>query len=75
MEPASPGGLDGFLEVYPKTGAYNLMPAVYRPDGGIGLGKHLAIRKRALSVKRASDVTENDIEVVALPRSNDENEE
>jgi hypothetical protein len=74
MEPTSPGGLDGFLEVYPKTGAYDLVPAIYRPDGGIGVGSHLAIRKRALTVKRASEVTEYDMEIVALPRRGEEDE-
>ena len=75
MEPTSPGGLDGFLEVYPKTGAYDLAPAIYRPDGGIGVGNHLAIRKRALTVKKASEVTEYDMEIVALPRRGDEDDD
>lgn len=67
MEPTSSQGLDGFLDLYRRAGAYDIAPAIRRPGGGFGLGGHLAIRKQALNLIKAADVTETDMEFVALP--------
>jgi hypothetical protein len=75
MNPTSSEGLDGFLKLYRQMGAYDIMPAISKPSGAFAVGRHLSIRKRALGVKRASEVTDKDIELVALPRGADQEED
>ena len=66
MHAESDVGLLRFLETYGKAGAYSLVPAIWAGQGNPEFLLDLAILKRELSVKAASDVGEQDIEALAL---------
>lgn len=69
MHPESNVNLMRFLEAYGKVGRYVLLPAVRKGEGELELLMDLIIFKRRLSVKAASEIGENDIEMVALERA------
>jgi hypothetical protein len=60
-----------FLEAYGRSQSYALMPAIWKEGGQPELLPDLAIYKRHLSVKLASEVSESDVEFMAV-RSADE---
>jgi hypothetical protein len=65
MEPADGRNLEMFLAGFQRFGMYDLIPAVIgaaEPNFMFGL----AIRKRLMSVKVASEISANDIEYMAL---------
>lgn len=55
-----------FLEAYGRAGGYVLLPAVLKGEGELEFLSDLAIFKLKLSVKVASEIGENEIEIVAL---------
>lgn len=61
--------LTRFLEAYVRAGAYALLPAIWKGTGEPELLSDLAILKRKLSVKAASEIAPNDIEIIALKLS------
>lgn len=65
MEAASDANLSRFLAAYQRVGAYLLLPAVFKA-GQPELLFEMAILKRKLVVKSASDIGRNDLEVMAL---------
>ena len=65
MTPDTTENLQRFLDGYRNHGGYYLLPAVMK-DGQPAPISELAIVKRALTVKAASEVRENDIENIAL---------
>lgn len=66
MHAQSDVNLVRFLEAYGRAGNYALLPAVWKGKGEPELLSDLAILKRKLSVKAASEIGDNDIEVIAL---------
>ena len=66
MEPTSSVNLDQFLKSFEHFGEFYLLPAFLRGATQPEFAFDLAIRKRNLTVKRAADVSENDIEWVTL---------
>lgn len=66
MQAASDANLNRFLEAYKRAGEYLLIPSVLNGNQRPQLFVDLAVTKSALTVKMASDVRENDIEVIAL---------
>jgi len=66
MHAQSDVNLVRFLEAYNRAGNYALLPAVWKGKGEPELLTDLAILKRKLSVKVASEIGDNDIEVMAL---------
>ena len=70
MEATSDVNVSRFLKVYDEADSYFLVPAVLRGDGEPQFLMKLAIHKRKLSVKSASEVGDNDTEAMALgPRA------
>jgi hypothetical protein len=65
MHAESSVNLDRFLDNYVRSGAFFLLPAILT-DGVPEFLFELAILKRELSVKAASEVADHDLEVVAL---------
>lgn len=65
IEPDSDTNIEMFLSSFRRNGAYRLMPAVLR-DGKPEWLFGLAILKRELTIKSASEINENDIESIAL---------
>jgi len=73
MEAESDVNLVRFLDTYGKAGAYSLVPAIWKGKGDPEFLLDLAILKRELSVKAASEVGDHDIEAMALgPRRRSE---
>lgn len=73
MHAESDVNLVRFLDTYGNAGTYSLIPAIWKGKGEPELLLDLAILKRELSVKTASEVGEQDIEVMALgPRRQSE---
>ena len=73
MHAESDVNLVRFLDAYGKAGAYLLVPAIWKGKGEPEFLFDLAILKRELSVKAASEVGEHDIELIALgPRDDPE---
>ena len=66
MEPANDVNLSNFLNLYKKSGAYLLMPAMVTPDQTVQFIEGLQILKRTLSVKMACDVGPNDVQNLFL---------
>lgn len=66
MEPESDINLTRFLNAYERAKGYALLPAVWKGSGEPTLLVDLAIRKQRLSVKAASEIVEQDIEMMAL---------
>lgn len=66
MHAESDVNLIRFLEAYGRAGVYALLPAVWKGEGKPDLLYSLAILKRKLSVKAASEIGDNDIEMMAL---------
>lgn len=66
MEPQSDANLKRFLDTYQQTHTYMLAPAIMREQGSPELLMDVAILKRKLSVKMASEVDEDDLEIMAL---------
>lgn len=66
MHAESDVNLARFLEAYGRSGCYALLPAIWKGSGEPELLSDLAIQKRKLSVKAASEIGPNDIEVMAL---------
>lgn len=66
MEADSDSNLAHFLEAYGRAGAYSLAPAIWKGKGEPQFLLDLAILKRELSVKAASEVRDHDIESIAL---------
>ncbi|WP_269130187.1 hypothetical protein [Rouxiella badensis] len=58
--------LSRFLDIYRQSRAYLLLPAIFNGGAEPKFIPELAILKRELSVKNAIDVTEHDVEVMAL---------
>ncbi|MEL7627477.1 tetratricopeptide repeat protein [Pectobacterium aroidearum] len=71
MEPQSDANLRRFLDTYQQTRAYLLAPAILQEQGSPEFLMDIAILKRKLSVKTASEVNENDLEMIALRVSHD----
>jgi hypothetical protein len=66
MHAESDVNLVRFLEAYGRSGGYALLPAVWKGHGEPELLSDLAIQKRKLSIKAASEIGDNDIEMMAL---------
>lgn len=66
MRAESEVNLSRFLEAYGRAGCYSLLPAVWKGEGQPRFLLDLAILKRKLSVKTASEIGDNDIEMIAL---------
>lgn len=66
MHAESDANLMRFLHAYGRSQAYLLMPAILRGGGSPQFLPELAILKRRLSVKKASEVKEHEIEMMAL---------
>lgn len=66
MHAESDVNLVRFLDNHGKAGAYSLVPAIWKGNGEPAFLLDLAILKRGLSVKAASEVGEHDIEAMAL---------
>lgn len=66
MHAESDVNLARFLKGYDERGAYRLVPAIWKGKGEPEFLFDLGILKRALSVKAAVDVSERDIEAIAL---------
>ena len=71
MEPGSDVNLESFLEWYRHLGAFYLLPAFLNHTGMPEFIFDLAILKTDLTVKLAVDVSEHDIEAMALRRFRD----
>lgn len=71
MQPASDANLTKFLDIYRQAGAYLLAHAVWKGDGEPEFLFDVAILKRELTVKAASEVGEHDIEAIALAPGRD----
>lgn len=70
MEPSDNTNIEGFLNLFKKTGAYLLMPAVLVSGQPPQLIKELHLLKRTLHVRMASEVGPHDIENMFLrPRN------
>ena len=65
MTPDNSVNLDWFLKCYKTYGMYFISPAIIR-NGEPILITELALAKRGLSVKDASSVQEDEIEIAAL---------
>lgn len=66
MHAESDANLMRFLHAYGRSQAYLLMPAILRGGGSPQFLPELAILKRRLNVKKASEVKEHEIEMMAL---------
>lgn len=66
MEPLSDANLRRFLDTYQQTHAYLLAPVILQERGSPEFLMDVAILKQKLSVKAASEVDENDLEIIAL---------
>lgn len=66
MHAESDVNLARFLEAYGRVGGYALLPAIWKGTGEPEFLSDLAILKRKLSVKAASEIGDNDIEMMAL---------
>lgn len=66
MHAESDANLMRFLDAYGRSQAYLLVPAILRGGGSPQFLLELAILKRKLSVKKASEVEEHEIEMMAL---------
>lgn len=65
MKAASDANLSRFLGAYKRVGAYLLLPAILK-DGQPELLFEMAIMKKKLVVRSATEVGKNDLEVMAL---------
>jgi hypothetical protein len=65
MHAESDVNLSRFLSIYGRSRAYLLLPAILK-GGAPEFLPELAILKRELSVKTASEVNEHDLEAIAL---------
>jgi hypothetical protein len=72
MTPDTAVNLQRFLDSYQNYGGYYLLPAVMKDGQPVPISE-LALIKRALAVKDASEVRENDIENIALQMRGYEN--
>lgn len=72
MTPDTTVNLQRFLDSYKNYGGYYLLPAVMK-EGQTAPISELALIKRALTVKDASEVRETDIENIALRMRGNEN--
>jgi hypothetical protein len=70
MHAESDVNLAHFLDAYGRAGCYFLLPAIWKGTGKPEFLRDVAILKRKLSVKEASEIGQNDIELIALGRSN-----
>lgn len=68
MEPNSGVNLERFLESYRHFGAFYILPAFLGDSGAPEMVFDLAILKRNLTVKLAANVSEHDLESMALHR-------
>ena len=68
MTPSSSDNIEMFLSCYEAAGSFVLMPGIMVPGGKPKFGMGLGLRKRALTVKRASEVGPHDIEQLAIGR-------
>jgi hypothetical protein len=66
MEPTSSTNLEGFLVAYRRFGSFHIVPAVLNGGPQPDLLIDLAITKRSIAVKKASEVQEHDIEAMGL---------
>ncbi len=73
MHAESDANLVHFLEAYGRSGRYALLPAVWKGEGKPEFLSDLTIFKRKLSVKEASEIGDNDIEMMALKPDHDFN--
>ncbi|MEH6578827.1 MAG: hypothetical protein V7731_17330 [Amphritea sp.] len=69
MEPDSDVNLERFLESYRHFGAFYLLPALLNDTGTPEFVFDLAILKHDLTVKLAANISEHDIEAMALHKS------
>lgn len=65
LEPATAENLTRFLEYYAQAGCYLLAPAVFDGDA-VDVQQDLMILKRELPVKRLDDITETEVETIAV---------
>ncbi|WP_199174315.1 hypothetical protein [Roseateles chitinivorans] len=70
MLPTNDVNLSRFLAAYRRVGSYLLMPATFDGSGPPVFRHDLAIKKRALIVKDAAEISATDIESMYLRRSN-----
>jgi hypothetical protein len=68
MEPQSALNLSRFIADYKSVKSFNIVPAIWREGRPPEFLPELSILKRQVVVKIASDVGENDIEHMALPK-------
>ncbi|EIM01154.1 hypothetical protein UUA_05272 [Rhodanobacter thiooxydans LCS2] len=66
MHAESDVNLSRFLDIYSRSRAYLLLPSILKGGAESELLPELAILKRGLSVKNASEVNEHDAEAMAL---------
>lgn len=66
MHAESDANLTHFLGAYGRSQAYLLVPAILREEGPPQFVMELAILKRKLSVKKAAEVGEHEVEMMAL---------
>jgi hypothetical protein len=66
MTPSDSVNLDRFLRSFAHFGTFLLMPAIFSDGQQLQFLPDLAIRKRSISVKKAAEVQDNDLEVLAL---------
>lgn len=71
MEPDSDVNLEWFLELYSHFKAFYLLPALLSDTGTPKFLFDLAILKNNLTVKLAENISEHDIEAMALCRFRD----
>jgi len=69
MEAQTDAHLSKFLEAFAQFGAYYLLPAIVDEQGAADFLTDLMIVKHQFVVKEASDVGENDIEAMLLPKN------
>jgi len=73
MQAESDVNLARFLEAYSRAGHYALLPAIWKGSGTPEFMSDLAIYKRMLSIKTASEISDKDIEIMALRINQDFN--
>ena len=66
MHAESDVNLNRFLDIYSQSRAYLLLPSIFKEGDVSKLLPELAVLKRELSVKNASEVNERDVEAIAL---------
>ena len=66
MEPDNSNNLNQFLELYRSTSSFYIVPAILSSSMNVELVYDLAILKRDIRVSKASELSENDVENIAV---------